>query len=239
MISLLNFIFGYFVLPETLKPENRRPFSLANANPFGTFKVFRTYAGVMPLVGVLAVFFFASSIYPAIWPFWGIARFGWTETIIGLTLAAFGIVAAITQGVLSGPLVKRFGEHKVALTGLIFAVVAAIGYGFAGSLPVVLVLLVIHAPEGLVHPMLIALMSKAVPDDAQGQLQGGISSVMNVVMLAGTVLYAQLFGYFHVPELPTTAGYAFFAAAALIFVALVMFAVVDRDNSAATAAAAD
>ncbi len=232
-ISLINFIFGYFVLPETLKPENRRPFAFANANPFGTFKVFRTYAGVMPLVAVVGVFFFASSIYPAIWPFWGIARFGWTETIIGLTLAAFGIIAAITQGVLSGPLVKRFGEHKVALTGLIFAAIAAVGYGFAGSLPVVLILLVIHAPEGLVHPMLVALMSKAVPDDAQGQLQGGLSSVMNVVMLAGTVFFSQLFGFFVVPDVPSTAGYAFFVAAGLLLVALALFAAVERGHRAA------
>ncbi len=235
-ISLANFLFGYFVLPETLAPENRRPFRLANANPFGTFKVFQTYAGVMPLVLVLAVFFFASSVYPAIWPFWGIARFGWTETIIGLTLAAFGIIAAITQGVFSGPLVKRFGEHRVALTGLIFAVVAAVGYGLAGSLPVVLVLLVIHAPEGLVHPMLTALLSKAVPDDAQGQLQGGISSVTNVAMLGGTLFYAQLFGALTVADHPPSAGYTFFIAAALLLIALGGFIVVERRFRVAAAA---
>jgi DHA1 family tetracycline resistance protein-like MFS transporter len=235
-ISLINFVFGYFVLPETLAPENRRPFSLAKANPFGTFKVFQTYAGVMPLVLVLAVFFFASSVYPAIWPFWGIARFGWTETIIGLTLAAFGIIAAITQGALSGPLVKRFGEHRVALTGLIFAVIAAVGYGLAGSLPVVLVLLVIHAPEGLVHPMLTALLSKAVPDDAQGQLQGGISSVTNVAMLAGTLFYAQLFGWLSVPEVPQTAGYSFLIAAVILSVALAGFVIVERRFRDAAAA---
>lgn len=232
-ISGINFLFGWFVLPETLAPENRRPFRIRDANPFGTFKVFQTYTGVMPLVLVLAVFFFASSVYPAIWPFWGIARFGWTETIIGLTLAAFGIIAAVTQGVFSGPLVKRFGEHRVALAGLIFAVIAAFGYGIAWSLPVVLVMLLIHAPEGLVHPMLIALMSKAVPDDAQGQLQGGISSVTNVAMLAGTLFYSQLFGFFNVPDEPVTAGYAFFVAGALLMVALVLFAAVERGFRAA------
>jgi MFS transporter, DHA1 family, tetracycline resistance protein len=228
-ISGGNFLFGWFVLPETLTPENRRKFRIRDANPFGTFKVFQTYTGVMPLVLVLAVFFFASSVYPAIWPFWGIARFGWTETIIGLTLAAFGIIAAVTQGVFSGPLVKRFGEHRVALAGLIFAVIAAIGYGLAWSLPVVLIFLLIHAPEGLVHPMLIALMSKAVPDDAQGQLQGGISSVTNVAMLGGTLFYSQLFGFFNVPGEPVTAGYAFFVAGGLLLVALALFAAVERN----------
>ena len=232
-VSILNFGFGYFVLPETLAPENRRPFQLARANPFGTFKVFRAYHGVIPLCAVLFVFFFASSVYPAIWAFWGIARFNWSVATIGLTLAAFGLIAAVVQGGLSGPLVKRFGEHRVALFGLVFSVIAAVGYGFAPSLIVVLIMLVVHAPEGLVHPMLIALMSKAVPDDAQGELQGGISSVMNIAMLIGTVFFSQLFGYFMQPTAPfVSPGIAFFTAAAFLGVALAMFYLVDRDKPA-------
>ena len=78
-ISILNFAFGYFVLPETLKPDMRRPFSLARSNPIGTFKVFLTYPQVIPLSIVMFFYYFATSVYPAIWPFWGIARFGWTS----------------------------------------------------------------------------------------------------------------------------------------------------------------
>ena len=236
-VSGLNFAFGYFVLPETLPPEKRRPFEWRRANPFGTFKVFRSYTGVVPLSAVLFVFFFASSVYPAIWPFWGMAKFDWSTKTVGLTLAAFGIIAAITQGALSGPLVKRFGEHKVALFGLIFAVIAAVGYGLAPGLLIVLIMLVIHAPEGLVHPMLIALMSKSVPDDAQGELQGGISSVMNVAMLAGTVFFSQAFGYLLDPAARVeTAGTVFFIAAVGLAVALAMFVVVDRRNDNAVLA---
>ena len=236
-ISGLNFVYGYFVLPETLPPEKRRPFDWRRANPFGTFRVFASYHGVVPLSAVLFVFFFASSVYPAIWPFWGMAKFDWSTAMVGLTLAAFGIIAAITQGVLSGPLVARFGEHKVALFGLMFAVIAAVGYGFAPGLIVVLIMLVIHAPEGLVHPMLIALMSKAVPDDAQGELQGGIASVMNVAMLVGTVFFSQAFGYLLDPSAQVqTAGLTFFIAAGFLAVALAMFVVVDRRNDNAVIA---
>jgi DHA1 family tetracycline resistance protein-like MFS transporter len=235
-ISGLNFLFGWFVLPETLAPENRRRFRLRDANPFGTFRIFGQYKGVLPLVLVLGLFFFASSIYPAIWPFWGIARFGWSETVIGLTLAAFGIVAAITQGTLSGPLVSRFGEHKVAFWGLVFAIIAAAGYGFAGSLPVVLVMLVIHAPEGLVHPVLTALLSRAVPEDAQGQLQGGISSVTNIAMLLGTLFYSQLFGFIMTEGAPPSrAGWPFFVAAILLLAVLALFVTLDRRRIAAAA----
>jgi DHA1 family tetracycline resistance protein-like MFS transporter len=223
-ISAANFVYGWFVLPETLPPEKRRPFDWRRANPFGTFAVFARYKGVLPLCGVLFVFFFASSVYPAIWPFWGMAKFDWSVSMVGLTLAAFGIVAAFFQGVLIGPAVARFGDYRVALAGLCFAVIAAIGYGLVGTLAGVLVLLVIHGPEGFVHPMLTAIMSKAVPDDAQGELQGGISSVMNIAMLLGTVTFAQIFGHFMRPESAwQSPDVAFFVAGGVLALALMLF----------------
>ena len=195
-ISALNFAYGWFVLPESLRLENRRRFELARANPFGAFRVFRRYHRVLPMCAVMAAFFFFSSVYPAIWPFWGIANFGWSEAMVGLSLAIFGVVMAGFQGGLAGPAVKLFGEHRVVTIGLISATIAALGYGMAGSLSVVVILMFIHGPEGLVHPMLTALMSRRVPEDAQGELQGGISAITNLAMLAGTVFFAQIFGYF-------------------------------------------
>ncbi len=228
-ISAGNFVYGWFVLPETLSVDKRRPFEWRRANPFGTFRVFRQYSGVLPLCGVLFVFFFASSVYPAIWPFWGMAKFDWSVSMVGLSLAAYGIVAAVFQGGLSGPAVARLGEHRVALVGLCVSMISALGYGLVGSLAGVLVLLVIHGPEGFVHPMLTAIMSKAVPDDAQGELQGGISSVMNIAMLAGTVFFSQVFGHFMRPEaIIQSPDVAFFIAAAVLAVALALFVVTVR-----------
>ena len=195
-VSGLNLIYGWFVLPETLLPENRRRFDLARANPFGAFKVFRSYPGVLPLCAVMAMFFFFSSVYPAIWPFWGKANFGWSEAMVGLTLAVFGVVMAVFQGLLTGPAVKLWGEFRVAVIGLLCAAIAATGYGFVGSLAVVVVLMVVHGPEGFVHPMLTAILSSRVPENAQGELQGGISAITNLAMLAGTVFFAQVFGWF-------------------------------------------
>jgi DHA1 family tetracycline resistance protein-like MFS transporter len=194
---------------------------------------------VLPLCGVLFVFFFASSVYPAIWPFWGMAKFDWSVSMVGLTLAAFGIVAAFFQGVLAGPAVARFGEHRVALLGLCVAVIAAVGYGLVGSLAGVLIMLVIHGPEGFVHPMLTAIMSKAVPDDAQGELQGGISSVMNIAMLSGTVAFSQIFGHFMRPDaIVQSPDVAFFVAGAVLAVALGLFlATVGKGPRAAAAGA--
>ena len=195
-ISLLNFVFGYFVLPETLKPEQRRGFEWARANPFGTFKVFRSYRGVLPLCAVMFVYFFASAVYPAIWPFWGIAKFGWSAEMIGITLAIFGIIMAIVQAFLTAPAVKYFGESRLTIIGLISAVVGSIGFAAAPHFTFVAVSLFLYAPEGFVQPMLSALISKLVPDDAQGELQGGLASVMSVSMLLGTLFFSQEFGYF-------------------------------------------
>ena len=230
-ISTLNFIYGWYVLPETLPREKRRAFEWRRANPFGTFKVFQQYKGVLPLCAVLGLFFFASSIYPAIWAFWGIAKFDWSVATVGLTLAAFGLIAAVYQGLLTGPLVKRFGEYRVLLLGLVMAVVAALGYGMASSLTFVLVLLLIHGPEGFVHPMLNTLMSKAVPDNAQGELQGGISAVMNVSMLAGTVFFSQVFGYFMQPDaVIVSPDIAYFVSAGLLALTLGLFLLVVRTD---------
>ncbi len=230
-ISALNFVYGWFVLPETLPLDKRRTFEWRRSNPFGTLAVFRKYTGVLPLCGVLFVYFFASSVYPAIWPFWGIAKFDWSVSMVGLTLAAFGIIAAGFQGGLAGPAVARLGEYRVALLGLVMAVIAALGYGLAGSLWVVLILLVIHGPEGFVHPMLTAMLSKAVPDDAQGELQGGIAAVMNIAMLFGTIVFSQVFGWFMRPEAAVQSpDVAFFLAAAILACTLVLFMMTVRQD---------
>jgi MFS transporter, DHA1 family, tetracycline resistance protein len=223
-VSLLNLIYGWFVLPETLPAEKRRSFEWSRANPFGTFAVFQTYRGVLPLCVVFFVYFFASAVYPAIWPFWSIAKFGWSELLIGLTLAAFGLVTAVFQGVLAGPVEKRLGTVNVVLIGLVSAVIAAVGYGLAPGLVAVVILFVIHGPEGFVHPMLTALMSKAVPENAQGELQGGISSIMAVAMLLGTLFFSQVFSIFMKPNAYVTSpDVAMYVAAAVLAIALLLF----------------
>ncbi len=223
-VSLLNLIYGYFVLPETLPLEKRRGFEWPRANPFGTFKVFKSYTGVLPLCVVMFVYFFASAVYPAIWPFWGIAKFGWSELVIGLTLAAFGIVTAVFQGALTGPAEKRFGQSNVVMIGLLSSVIAVIGYGLAPGIIAVVVLFVVHGPEGFVHPMLTALMSRAVPEDAQGELQGGISSIMAVSMLLGTVFFSQVFSWFAKPNgIVESPNVAMYVAAAVLALTLLIF----------------
>lgn len=233
VVSGMNLIYGWFVLPETLRVENRRPFKLARANPFGAFKVFRSYPGVLPLCAVMGMFFFFSSVYPAIWPFWGKANFGWSEAMVGVTLAVFGVIMAGFQGGLTGPAVRLWGEYRVVALGLLCAAIAATGYGLAGSLSLVVVLMVVHGPEGFVHPMLTAILSKRVPENAQGELQGGISAITNLAMLLGTVFFANIFGWFMRPGMANPSpNVAFFVAGAgLVLTLLAMIWATRREEA--------
>ena len=147
---------------------------------------------------------------------------------------SFGLITAFFQGVVTGPVVARFGEWRVCLFGLAIAALVAAGYGLAPGFAAVLVLMVVHGPEGFVHPMLVAMMSKAVPEDAQGELQGGISAIMNIAMLVGTVFFSQIFGFFMQAERGTPSpNMAFFLASVLLVGVLVAFPRVVRRSGTA------
>ncbi len=235
-VSSLNFVFGYFVLPETLTPDKRRPFEWSRANPIGALKVFASYRGVLPLCGVMAVYMFASSVYFVIWAFWGEAKFGWSPGTIGLTLAVFGITMAVVQGALTGPVVKWLGESNTVLLGLSVGACVAFAYGLAPSLLWVLILLVLHAPEGLANPAMTALMSREVPENAQGEMQGGIASVQNLAMIIGSIFFSQVFGYFMRPDAAVQSpNIAFFVAGFLFAVTVGLFVLTRRSHAEVSA----
>lgn len=222
-LAIANFAFGYFALPETLALHNRRPFSLLRSNPAGSLKVFATYRGVLPTAFAMFVYFVAGAVYPAIWAFWAIARFGWNELTIGLTLAAFGLLTALSQGLLTGPIVKAFGEYRTMIFGLAIGAAVSIAYGFVPSLAWVLVLIVLHTPEGFVNPAMTAIMSHAAPADAQGEMQGGIASLQSLGMLIGTLFFSQVFGHFARPDaFVVSTGVAFYIAGAAMILALLL-----------------
>ena len=223
-LALANALYGYVALPETLPPEKRRRFDWRRANPLGALRIFRAYKGVLGWSAVLFVFHLAGAVYPTIWPFWAMQHFGWSASAVGLSLAIYGTISAIVQAGLTGPAIARFGEWRAAIFGMLMAAIGSAMFGFAGGLASLTVMLVIHAPEGLVLPSMAALMSKEVPENAQGELQGGIASLQSVGMLAGTVMFTQVFGYFMQPDaFVVSPNAAFFLAAGLAAVALAIF----------------
>jgi DHA1 family tetracycline resistance protein-like MFS transporter len=124
--------------------------------------------------------------------------------MVGLSLAAFGIVTAVFQGALSGIGAKIFGEARLALIGLCLGAIVLVAYGLVAAPWMVFALMVVHGPEGFVHPMITAILTRLAPEDAQGELQGGLSGIMSLAMLFGTVFFGQVFGYFMSGTAPIT-----------------------------------
>lgn len=223
-LSLANFVYGWFVLPETLPRQRRRPLELARANPLGAILAFRRHPLVLSLALVLLLHFLATNVYPAIWAYYTIYRYGWSELEVGLSLAAFGVITAIVQGGLVGPAIKRFGERTAALVALSVEFAVAIGYAFATKGWMIYALLVGGALQGIAVPAINALMSRQVADDAQGELQGEISSLMGISSVFGPILAAQAFGAFTGAAAPIELpGAPFLLAATLSAVALWLF----------------
>ncbi|TAK14408.1 MAG: MFS transporter, partial [Rhizorhabdus sp.] len=126
--SAANFLFGLFFFPETLARENRRPFSLARANPVGALLAARKLRGVLGLAGILLLWNVASMVYPATWAYFAIAQYGWSNRMIGISLALAGISMLVVQGALLGPVIRRLRERRTAMIGVAVAAVGYLGY---------------------------------------------------------------------------------------------------------------
>lgn len=196
LLSALNFAFGYFVLRETVDDRIRRDFSLKRANPFGSLKAL----GQHPVVGRLLLVFFiyqcAFMIYPAIWSFFGQARFGWGPGTIGLSLGLFGIMMAIVQAGLIRLVLNWLGERGTVIYGHAFDVLAFLALAFVTNGTVALILTPLAALAGVITPALQGIMSQNVGDDEQGELQGALTSVSAVASILGFAIYPWIFSRF-------------------------------------------
>lgn len=215
-LSIANFAYGIIVLPETHPTEKRTRFSLGQANPFGALAAIPGGAVVRSLAIALFAFFLGNTVYPAIWAFYTTQRYDWTPRTIGLSLAAYGVVTSLVPVLLVGPAIKRWGERGAAIIGIVTGCIALVGTGLATTSWVVFALIVVSAPAGFVMPAINALMSKSAPPEAQGRLQGVVSSLEGLSSMAGPLLMTQVFQAFSV----SAPGMPFFVATALCGVAL-------------------
>ncbi len=226
--------------PETLKPELRRPFDWTRANPFGAWKVAGKVAGLRRLALVLLLWQLASLVYPLTWTFWGIAALGWSDQMIGLSLAAVGIVIALSQMLITGRAVKRLGERGAATVGMIGAGLGFVGYAFASSTWMAFALLVAVALQSLVQPSLMAMLSRRATAETQGEVQGLAAMVMGVGSIVGPLVLVQPMAWFTSPAAPFVwPGVAFAIAAAITLAAWLLLQTTPRTSHAPSAASSD
>lgn len=223
-LSAANAVFGYFVLTETLSPENRRPFSWRRANPLGSLIQLRKLPGVGLLLVVFFIYQVAFTVYPAVWSFFGKERFGWDPGMIGLSLGLFGIMLAIVQGALIRPILRVLGERGTVIYGHGFDVLAFLAIAFVTSGSVMLMLVPLAALAAVITPALQGIMSKAVSADSQGELQGALLSISSVAMIFSPMIMTGTFAAFTGPEAPVyLPGAPFILSAALVALGLVVF----------------
>ena len=225
-IAFLNMLFGYFVLPETVTAVNRRKFEWRRANPFGAFKQMKKLPGLMPMLLVFLLLSIAFFVYPAIWAFFGRAQFNWDARMVGLSLAAYGLGIVIIQGALIRPILARFGEKNTALFGMTIHLMTFLVYPFMTETWHVFAYMPISVFSAVAVPALQGLMSNSAPDNAQGELQGAMSSLTAVATIVSPFLMTRVFSYFTRDEAPVYLPAAPFLLSALsVFVALVIFRV--------------
>jgi MFS transporter, DHA1 family, tetracycline resistance protein len=219
----INFVYGLTLFPDTLKPENRRAFSLARANPLGAWRTLRATPGMFGVALVLLFWQIASLVYPMTWSFWGIAQLGWSDRMIGLSLAGVGVVIALSQTFFTGPMVRRFGERNAASIGLAGASTGFIAYAFTTTTWLAFALQGCIVLQSLVQPSLMAMLSRRATASNQGETQGISAMAMGLGSICAPLLLTMPLAWFTGPRAQVQfPGAAFIVAALFGFIALAL-----------------
>ena len=222
-LAAANFLYGLTLFPETLPAERRRAFSWRRANPLGALAAVRAAPGMAGVVVVLALWQIASLVYPMTWSFYGIAKFGWASATIGASPAAVGVVIAASQLLVTGPLVRRFGERDAASIGLLSATAAFVAFAFVTRSWMAFALLGANALQALVQPSLTAMLSRRATPETQGEVQGVAAMTMGLGALVAPVILTGTMARFTGPDAPVHfPGAAFIVSALFAMVALLM-----------------
>ncbi|MBN8500677.1 MAG: MFS transporter [Sphingomonadales bacterium] len=239
-LSLANLIYGLIAFPETLKPDLRRRFTLARANPFGAWKTAGQAAGMRRVALVLLLWQLASLVYPLTWSFWGIAALGWSDQMIGLSLAAVGIVIALSQVFLTGRVVRKLGERDAATVGMIGAGLGFVGYAVTTTTTwLAFALLAAVAVQSLVQPSLMAMLSRRATPETQGEVQGLAAMMMGVGSIIGPMVLVWPMARLTAPDAPVHfPGVPYAIAAVITLAALALLKSTPQTGSAEAAGTA-
>lgn len=199
-LAFINFTYGLFVLPESRPKEQRTPLDLRKANPLKTLSTLSAFPGVAPLAVVLFLLNFSNFSLHSTWVLYTGHRFHWGPQDVGYSLAVVGILAAVVQGGLTQPVVKRLGLYKTLYLGLVAGAVAFLGYGLANRGWMMYAIMVPGAFGGLIGPAVQSIVTQRVDAKVQGLIQGSLSSLSALAAIFAPLAATQLFGYFSSPN---------------------------------------
>jgi MFS transporter, DHA1 family, tetracycline resistance protein len=222
LLCVIGAALGFFKLRETLPPEKRRAFTLARANPLGNIiQMMKT-----PLViGLLVVIFFmqlGSQSQLSVWAYYGALKFNWSPIVIGLTVTLFGALLALVQGGLVGPVIKRLGEVRTAQFSLLFGIPSYLILAFATQTWHMIAGIIVGCVTGLTFPAMQSMMTRKISEDAQGELQGAIASIISLTSIIGPLMMTSVFGAYADKSGIYFPGAPFILAIGLLLIAIAL-----------------
>lgn len=224
-LSMLNCIYGFFVVPESLPPEKRRPFSWRKANPVGSFKHIRKFPEITNLVICIALVNIAAHAVQSTWPYYTMERYGWSERMVGISLGFIGVLLAIVQAGLLRVIIPKFGAERSVILGLSLYTVSLPLMAFAFAPWLAFLAAIPYVFAGIGGPAMQGIISNRVPASEQGQIQGGLASVISLTAIIGPPMMTGLFAHFTRPEASVYFPGAPFVAGALLTAASIVLAV--------------
>lgn len=222
-LSLLNFLYGFFILPESLKKENRRDFELKKANPIGSLMHLKRYPFIAGFLISFFIIYIASYAVQSTWAFFTMYRFDWDESTVGYSLAVVGVVVAIVQGGLVKFIVIKIGERATVILGMCMWSLGLFLFAFATKSWMMFLFIVPYCLGGIAGPTLQGIISNQVPSNEQGKLQGALTSLVSLTSIIGPPLMTWIFYRFTSEGAPLEfPGAAFFVAGVLMLTSLLL-----------------
>ena len=223
VLSLLNWLYGYFVLPESLSKENRREFDWKRANPLSSLLRLKKFPALSGLVLSMVLVYLASHAVQSNWSYFTMYRFKWDEKMVGISLGVVGILVALVQGVLTRFVNPMIGNEKSIYTGLLLYTIGMFLFGVANQGWMMFVFLIPYCFGGIAQPALQAVMAGQVPANEQGELQGSLASLQSASAIVGPLLMNNLFFYFSHSNAPVyLPGAPFLAGGILLLAAFII-----------------
>jgi DHA1 family tetracycline resistance protein-like MFS transporter len=218
-LALVNALYGYFVLPESLDMEHRRAFDLKRANPIGSLKNLNKYPAVFGLIIALLFIYVAAHSVQSNWSFANINKFGWTPKTIGISLAVVGVLISLVQGLLIRVVNPKLGNEKSVYIGIALYALGLTLFAFATQGWMMFLFLVPYCLGGISGPALQAIISLHVPKNEQGELQGSLTGLQSLTTIIGPPMMIGLTSYFSIKNDP---NHIYFPGAAFLLGALFM-----------------
>ncbi len=198
--SFINLIYGFFVLPESLKMKERRRFELKRANPLGSLTHLKRYPVVAGLISSFVLLYVASHAVQSNWTYFTMYKFNWDEKLVGYSLGFVGLMIALVQGGLIRVIIPKLGQEKSIYVGLLLNAMALVLFGLVWKGWMMYAVLIPYALGGIAGPALQGIISTQVPSNEQGELQGALTSLVSITSIVGPPLMNNLFAYFTAPD---------------------------------------